>query len=66
MDHPSIIPEIICSKCGGKNIIIPCNEPGVKYRCLDCGHEKGHDPWERIQANKYWIKTRRDETKIKF
>lgn len=55
MSHPSIIPEIICSKCGGKNIVIP-NKPDIKYKCLDCGYIKKHDPWEKIQGDNIKIK----------
>ena len=33
---------MVCSKCNSKNIVAPCNEPEIDFRCLDCGHERLH------------------------
>ena len=40
-----IIPsKMICSKCKSDKIVAPCNEPGINFRCLDCGHEQKYKP----------------------
>ena len=39
MFHP-IKTIMQCSQCGSKNIVAPCNEDTIDFRCLDCGHEK--------------------------
>ena len=62
MNEPTV--KIICSKCGGENVVIPCNDPSIKYKCLDCGHIKTYDPWEKIVASKYWNNSKTG--KIKF
>ena len=29
-----------CSKCKSMNIVAPCNEDAIDFRCMNCGHVK--------------------------
>ncbi len=41
---PEYFKPMQCSECESHNIVNPVNERDVDLRCLDCGHEKVHEP----------------------
>ena len=43
-----------CSKCKSTDIVAPCNEELVLFRCVACGHEQRNDPWEEKKETTLW------------
>lgn len=56
--------KIICSACGSLNIVAPCNEREIDFRCLDCGHEKKRKSENSTESTIYTLDKNYNEIKI--